>query len=33
MSRLNPHYLTKRQRVFQKWVALVEEFKGVGGEI
>lgn len=33
MSPLNPNYLTKKQAVFQKIVALVEKFKGVGGEI
>lgn len=30
MSPLNPQYLTKKQTVFQKIVALVEKFKGVG---
>ena len=33
MSPLNPNYLTKKQSVFQKIVALVEKFKGVGGEL
>ncbi|GFO68223.1 DEAD/DEAH box helicase [Geomonas limicola] len=33
MSPLNPHYLTKKQSVFQKIVAFVEKFKGVGGQI
>lgn len=33
MSPLNPQYLTKKQRVFQKIVALVEKFKGVGGQL
>lgn len=33
MSPLNPQYLTKKQSVFQKIVAFVEKFKGVGGEI
>ena len=31
MSPLNPQYLTKKQRVFQKVVAFVDKFKGVGG--
>ncbi len=31
MSPLNPQYLTKKQRVFQKIAAFVEKFKGVGG--
>lgn len=31
MSPLNPQYKTKKQSVFQKIVALVEKFKGVGG--
>lgn len=31
MSPLNPHYLTKKQNVFQKISMLVEKFKGVGG--
>lgn len=30
MSPLNPQYLTKKQTVFQKIVAFVEKFKGVG---
>ena len=33
MSPLNPQYLTKKQRIFQKIVAFVEKFKGVGGQI
>ncbi|MFJ1378100.1 type I restriction endonuclease subunit R [Capnocytophaga canimorsus] len=33
MSPLNPQYLTKKQSVFQKVVAFVEKFKGVGGEV
>jgi len=33
MSPLNPLYLTKKQSVFQKIVAFVEKFKGVGGSI
>jgi type I restriction enzyme R subunit len=33
MSPLNPQYLTKKQTVYQKIVAFVEKFKGVGGEI
>ncbi len=33
MSPLNPEYLTKKQSVFEKIVAFVEKFKGVGGEI
>lgn len=33
MSPLNPQYLTKKQSVFQKIVAFVEKFKGVGGKI
>jgi len=33
MSPLNPQYLTKKQTVFQKISALVEKFKGVGGDI
>ena len=32
MSPLNPQYLSKKQTVFQKVAALVEKFKGVGGE-
>ncbi|QIM66996.1 DEAD/DEAH box helicase [Mannheimia granulomatis] len=31
MSPLNPQYKTKKQTVFQKVVAFVEKFKGVGG--
>ena len=33
MSPLNPHYLTKKQTVFQKIVSFVEKFKGVGGQL
>jgi len=33
MSPLNPEYRTKKQTVFQKVVAFVEKFKGVGGQI
>ncbi len=33
MSRLNPEYLSKKQSVFQKIVAFVEKFKGVGGQL
>lgn len=33
MSPLNPKYLTKKQSVFQKISALVEKFKGIGGEL
>jgi type I restriction enzyme R subunit len=33
MSPLNPQYLTKKQRVFQKIAAFVEKFKGVGGKV
>lgn len=33
MSPLNPEYLPKKQGVFQKLVAFVEKFKGVGGKL
>jgi type I restriction enzyme R subunit len=33
MSPLNPHYLEKKQSVFQKISAFVEKFKCVGGKI
>lgn len=33
MSPLNSNYLTKKQTVFQKIIALVEKIKGVGGEL
>ena len=33
MSPLNPQYLTKKQSVFQKLVAFIEKFKGVGGQL
>ncbi|MCU0082110.1 type I restriction endonuclease subunit R [Streptococcus danieliae] len=32
MSPLNPQYHTKKQTVFTKIVALVEKFKGIGGD-
>ncbi len=32
MSPLNPEYLTKKQKVFEKISAFVEKYKGVGGE-
>ena len=32
MSPLNPQYLTKKQSIFQKIVAFVEKFVGIGGE-
>lgn len=32
MSPLNPQYLTKKQRVFQKLASFVDKFKGVGGQ-
>ncbi len=32
MSPLNPQYLTKKQIVFNRLVAFVEKFKGVGGQ-
>ena len=32
MSPLNPMYLTKKQKVFQKIVSFVDKFKGIGGE-
>jgi len=31
MSPLNPHYLTKKQSIFQKIASFVEKFKDVGG--
>ena len=33
MSPLNPQYLTKKQAVFQKIIAFIEKFKGVGGQL
>lgn len=33
MSPLNPQYLTKKQKIFQKIAAFVEKFKGVGGKV
>ena len=33
MSPLNPQYLAKKQSVFQKIVAFVEKFEGVGGKV
>jgi len=33
MSPLNPLYLTKKHKVFEKIVAFVEKFKGVGGQL
>ncbi|MFK8243224.1 MULTISPECIES: type I restriction endonuclease subunit R [unclassified Facklamia] len=33
MSPLKPQYRTMKQKVFEKIVALVEKFKGIGGEI
>ena len=33
MSPLNPQYLTKKQTVFQKVVAFIEKFKGVGEQL
>ncbi|HHF3239451.1 TPA: HsdR family type I site-specific deoxyribonuclease [Vibrio alginolyticus] len=33
MSPLNPQYKTKKQSVFQRIVAFVEKFKGVGGQV
>jgi type I restriction enzyme, R subunit len=33
MSPLSPRYLTKKQSVFQRIVAFVEKFKGVGGQV
>jgi len=33
MSPLNPAYLDKKETVFQKIVAFVEKFKGVGGQL
>ncbi len=33
MSPLNPHYLTKKQSVFQKISTFIDKFKGVGGQL
>ncbi len=33
MSPLNPMYLTKKHKVFQRITAFVEKFKGVGGQL
>ncbi len=33
MNPLNPQYLPKKQRVFQKIASFIEKFKGVGGEV
>ncbi|WP_061794778.1 HsdR family type I site-specific deoxyribonuclease [Serratia ficaria] len=33
LSPLNPQYKTKKQTVFQKIVAFIEKFKGVGGQL
>ena len=33
MSPLNPQYLTKKQRVFQRITAFVEKYKRVGGQL
>jgi len=33
MTPLNHLYLTKKQTVFQRLVAFVEKFKGVGGQL
>lgn len=33
MSPLNPQYLTKKHKVFEKIAAFVEKFKGVGGKL
>lgn len=33
LSPLNPEYRTKKQTVFQKIVAFVEKFKGIGGDL
>jgi type I restriction enzyme R subunit len=33
MSPLNPQYLTKKQRIYQKITAFIDKFKGVGGQI
>lgn len=33
MSPLNPQYLTKKQTVFQRIVAFIEKFKGIGEQL
>ncbi|GJM65080.1 type I restriction endonuclease subunit R [Persicobacter diffluens] len=33
MSPLNPKFLTKKRSVFEKIVAFIDKFKGVGGEV
>jgi len=33
ITPLNPQFLTKKESIFQKIVAFVEKFKGIGGEI
>ncbi|CAK9884398.1 MAG: Type I restriction enzyme EcoR124II R protein [Candidatus Erwinia impunctatus] len=33
LSPLNPQYRTKKQTVFQKFVAFIDKFKGVGGDV
>ncbi|HHJ4449856.1 TPA: hypothetical protein ACQJMR_005565, partial [Raoultella ornithinolytica] len=33
LSPLNPQYRTKKQTVFQKFVAFIDKFKGVGGSV
>ncbi|MDR1715184.1 MAG: type I restriction endonuclease subunit R [Prevotella sp.] len=33
MSPLNPQYLTKKQRVFQKLALFIEKFKRIGGQL
>ena len=33
MSPLNPQYLIKKQRIFQKITSFIEKFKGVGGQL
>ena len=33
MSPLNPLYLAKKHKVFEKIAAFVEKFKGVGGQL
>ena len=33
LSPLNPQYKMKKQTVFQKIVAFIEKFKGVGGQL
>lgn len=33
LSPLNPQYRTKKQTVFQKIVAFIEKFKGIGGDV